>query len=386
MRVLCLEDSPEDYELITRVLTKSSSPMIFQRVETRNEFLDALRGFNPDVILSDHALPQFDSIEALELKKASGIDVPFILVTGAVSDEFAVSSLKSGADDYVLKQNLVDLPSVVANALRVREEIKTKEKLTQELAEKNEELRKENKELDTFIYSVSHNIRSPLNSVQGLLQLCRVEKNLETLNVYYSMMEKSLVQLDQNLLEVLEYAKNSKQQLRVEKIEFESMLNDNIEKMKFMDGASEIKFEVDVQVGVSFYSDRYRMQNIANNLISNAIKYQDRSKPYRFVKIDVKDDGNDILLEFKDNGIGINAKKLGNIFDMFFRATGVQQGVGLGLHIVKDAVQILDGEIKVDSEEGKGTTFKVSLPNLAVGKIAPHEPGELKKSIARAKT
>ena len=77
------------------------------RVDTREEFVQALDIFKPDVILSDHSLPQFNSIEALKICQSKKIDVPFILVTGAVSEEFAVNGLKRGADDYVLKSNLV---------------------------------------------------------------------------------------------------------------------------------------------------------------------------------------------------------------------------------------------------------------------------------------
>jgi signal transduction histidine kinase len=364
LRVLCLEDVEEDYELITYVLRKNSGPIVSVRVDTREGFLQNLFSFKADVILSDHSLPQFNSIEALQLKKSSGIDVPFILVTGAVSDEFAVTCLKEGADDYVLKQNLKNLPSVVANALRSKEEARLKEKAIEELANKNEELTKANKELDAFLYSVSHNLRSPINSVQGLLNLCRNEKDPGMLKVYHDLMEKSIARLDQNVVEVLEYARNSKQQLKIEMITFDKIINENIERMKYMDAALDINFEVNIQLQVPFYSDQYRIQNIINNFISNAIKYQDKNKPSRFVKIDVKGDEEKILLEFQDNGIGIPGDRVDQVFEMFFRATGVQTGVGLGLHIVKDAVQILNGVIEVHSTEGKGTTFNLVLPNL----------------------
>ena len=121
LKILILEDSQEDVDLIERELKKGGITFISLIVRKKNEFVNALREFKPDVILSDHSLPQFNSIEALKLykeyQKENNLSVPFILVTGTVSEEFAVQSIKAGADDYVLKDRLKRLPSSILSAL-----------------------------------------------------------------------------------------------------------------------------------------------------------------------------------------------------------------------------------------------------------------------------
>jgi signal transduction histidine kinase len=364
LRILCLEDSTDDYELIIHALKKGSLKVISERVDTKMQFIDALNSFNPDVILSDHSLPNFDSLEALKIKKSSGLNIPFILVTGAVSDEFAVTSLKLGADDYVLKDKLHNLSMVVLNSLKVKEAEKQKQKLSEDLQKRNEDLVKANRDLDTFLYSVSHNLRSPLNSIQGLINLCEDETDHTKMKVYHEMMAKSIKKLDQNLVEVLEYARSSKQKRVVQQIDFTEVLNENLEKMKFMEDAEFLQSEISIDGEAPFYSDSFRLSSVVNNLVSNAIKYQDRSKPCRFIKIHVAVTAEQALIRFEDNGIGIQQEHVEKVFDMFFRATDVKSGVGLGLHIVKEAVEAMEGTIGVRSKEREGTTFEITLPNL----------------------
>ena len=117
LKILHIEDIASDVELVDRTLNKSG--IIFEKlvVDTKKEYVQALEEFQPDVILSDHSLPAFNSLEALKILKQSGRDIPFILITATVSEEFAVSVMKEGASDYVLKDRLQRLPNAVINAL-----------------------------------------------------------------------------------------------------------------------------------------------------------------------------------------------------------------------------------------------------------------------------
>ena len=115
LKILILEDSPYDVELIQYELKKGGIDFVSHIVETKNSFIDALNVFKPDVIISDHTLPQFSSIEALEIYRSSGVGAPFILVTGTVSEEFAAKSILNGASDYILKSNLTRLPNAITN-------------------------------------------------------------------------------------------------------------------------------------------------------------------------------------------------------------------------------------------------------------------------------
>ena len=120
LKILMLEDVPEDIGLIEHVLRKEGIQFNSYPVDTKEEYVKALDDFLPDVILSDHALPQFNSVEALSICRKNALNIPFILVTGTVSEEFAVSCLKQGADDYVLKSNLVRLPSAIVTKTKRR--------------------------------------------------------------------------------------------------------------------------------------------------------------------------------------------------------------------------------------------------------------------------
>jgi len=121
LRILILEDSPEDLDLVERELRRGGINFTSRVVKKRVEYESALRDFRPDVILSDHSLPQFNSIEAMhiwkEFQAAHNLTIPFILITGSVSEEFAVQSIKAGADDYILKDRLKRLPSSIQSAL-----------------------------------------------------------------------------------------------------------------------------------------------------------------------------------------------------------------------------------------------------------------------------
>jgi len=364
LKILSLEDLEDDFFLITHALEKSGMKFTAKRVDNKEEFTRALDEYDADVILCDHSQPQFNSSEALRIFHTRRLQIPFILVTGAVSEEFAVSSLKHGADDYVLKSNLARLPNVIDNALKQKAAERAKIEAAQALAKQNETLIKINQELDSFVYSISHNLRAPLMSVLGLLDLARNESNSTIINQYHEMMKSSVCKLDETLKEILEYSRNARQGLVVNEIDFQKTINDNFERMQFMPGYERIQKDIFIEGESQFYSDHYRLSLILNNLISNAIKYSDPQKETSFIHITINLRPDKVTLIFKDNGIGIENNYIQKVFNMFFRATEKNEGAGLGLYIVKEAVDKLGGTIELESQVGKGTVFKIELPNL----------------------
>jgi signal transduction histidine kinase len=366
LKVLVLEDMEEDMELITRSLKKAGLNFETRRVDTKEEFVTALQEFPADVILSDHSLPQFNSAEALRLCRQEGLRIPFILVTGAVSEEFAVNSLKQGADNYVLKTNLARLPSAINSALRQRQDELAKLEANAALQKQNEELKKINKELDSFVYSVSHNLKAPLMSVLGLINLAKMEddKHGNIFTSYFSMMERSIHKLDDTLKEILEYSRNARQELTVEEVDIAKIIHDNLERMQYLPGSEKIRKDVTVNATAQLMSDAYRISVVFNNLISNAIKYSDVHKEDPFIKINITIDEKSAVFMIEDNGIGIAKEYISKVFDMFFRATMQKEGAGLGLYIVKETVEKLHGQIHIESEPRVGTSFKIEIPNF----------------------
>ena len=365
LKILVLEDMEDDLELIEYILTDANLKFTTKRVDNRDQFISALKKDHVDVILSDHSLPQFNSDEALKIYRDFGLKIPFILVTGAVSDEFAVNSLKQGADDYVLKSNLTRLPAAIVNAVKQREAEAAKILANDAMRKQYEELMKINKELDSFVYSVSHNLRAPLRSVLGLINLARMEdrKQGNIFKDYFNMMETSMNKLDETLKEILDYSRNARQELSIEKIDLKQLLEDNLEKMQFMPGSSNIDKQINIHEEAPLYSDKYRIGVIFNNLISNAIKYHDATKEHPSLNITINVTRERAKFEFQDNGVGIDKEYQDKIFNMFFRATQISEGAGLGLYIVQEAVDKLRGTIAINSQIRRGTTFTIDIPN-----------------------
>jgi signal transduction histidine kinase len=366
MRILMLEDVEDDAGLIERALKKEGVSFTHKRVDTSDEFIEALREFNPDVILSDHALPQFNSIEALKICKQHSLYIPFILVTGTVSEEFAVSCLKQGADDYVLKSNLVRLPSAIFNSIKQKSVEQKRIKAERTLRKQNEELVKINKELDSFVYSVSHNLRAPLMSVLGLLNLARMDDNNLNNNAmvsYFTMMEKSINKLDDTLKEILDYSRNARSDIKIEKVDIKNLVDEGFERLKYVEGSELIEKRIAIEDNFPFYSDPYRITVILNNLISNAIKYRDPTKPNSYIDIHVTVGEEKVSISFADNGIGIAENMLTKVFDMFYRATDKSDGAGLGLYIVKETMDKLGGNISIESKPDQGVIFNIEIPN-----------------------
>lgn len=153
VKILIVEDSADDLDLLQRELQRAALKFISHVVKARHEFSQALQEFKPDVILSDHSLPQFNSIEAIQLCKeyqsSHNVIIPFILVTGSVSEEFAVQCIKAGADDYILKDRLKRLPASIKNALeKVRLENASRNSMAQVLSQSS--LMKEAEHLANF--------------------------------------------------------------------------------------------------------------------------------------------------------------------------------------------------------------------------------------------
>ncbi|HYI78238.1 MAG TPA: response regulator, partial [Chryseolinea sp.] len=258
LKILVLEDIQDDVGLIERELRKGGLRFETMRVDSKADFLEALRAYKADVILSDHSLPQFDSFEAIKLCRRLGVTIPFILVTGSVSEEFAVTSLKQGADDYVLKSNLIRLPNAIINALKQKQLEKERQESDKAIRDQNDELVKINRELDSFVYSVSHNLRAPLMSVLGLLNLAKMNDTREELNQYFEMMEHSIQKLDNTLKEILDYSRNARKDIEIKQINIREIIDDSIERLQYMEGSENVVKTTNIIEQSPLFSDAYR--------------------------------------------------------------------------------------------------------------------------------
>jgi PAS domain S-box-containing protein len=226
-----------------------------------------------------------------------------------------------------------------------------------------EELKIRNIELDNFVYKVSHDLRAPLSSILGLVNLSRLPGNTDSPLEYINIIGKKIEDLDHFINDVLIHSKNLKLEVTIDRIDFEKIISRNFADLNYLEGATEVELTLEHE-GREFYSDPWRISEIFRNLVSNAIKYRQLggAKPMVSVRTHVTRQQAEIV--FTDNGIGIAQENLNRIFEMFYRAAEQSDGSGIGLYIVKNAVDKLNGTIDVASKLGFGTTFTIVLPNL----------------------
>lgn len=488
LKVLIVEDTASDVDLLIYALDRSGLEYTSVIVEKKQDFEDAIRNFHPDLILSDHSLPDFNSLEALEICKKLKYHCAFILVTGTVSEEFAAQCIKEGADDYLLKDNLKRLPSAIENALRKKRaeyekqvnidklaqsehnyrrlfnhnpmpmwiidrvtsrflhvnraaikhygysreeflsmqetdlyadleaeiittdpdgttgnlqdgrvykhqkkdgmeifvEIKANDiatlgiqgrlilanditeivNINHKLEQQNKMLLKLNEELDRFVYSASHELRSPLTSMLGLIPVIKDEENREDQHYLLDVLKTRVERLDMVIKDILNYSRNARVDVSDENIDFDGLIRDCFSNLYYLPHLEHIDIDIQINDDTDFYSDKERVSLLLSNLISNAVKYQKdhvENKPFIRIKVEQKENEAEIIIS--DNGKGIPEKSIDKIFNMFYRATSENEGNGLGLYIVKETVNKLGGNISVKSELHKGTQFMMVLPN-----------------------
>lgn len=232
---------------------------------------------------------------------------------------------------------------------------------SEQLDSKTQELKDAYEELDQFVYSASHDLTAPLMSVRGLIKLAKMEGNNPE---YLDLIDKSINKLYDFVKNIIAYHRNTKSLTKTKAINFEKLIHETIDGFEFYENKTNIDFELSVTQAMPFHSDEPRLKIILNNLVSNAIKYSDSKKTNPFVKISVEVADNHAEIVIKDNGIGIDAEYEKDVFEMFFRATHENAGSGIGLYVVKEAVNKMGGSINVESTKGEGSVFTLSLPEM----------------------
>lgn len=360
IRILLIEDSSADAELIQVQLARHGLSFACEVVDKRDDFIRSLQVFAPHIVLSDHSLPQFNSVEALKIAREMIPDIPFILVTGAVSDEFAADIIKKGANDYILKDKLARLSSAIESALRHSVTKKEKKQILEELIKSEQQLKKKVDELNMFIYQLSHNIRGPISTMKGLLYVATQGDNrMEDMDNYLLMMGRSVNKLDNTLISLIRAVEVTEKPLQVTEIDPQECIEEACAELRALKGFERVHFHVLIRNSNPFYSDKEKICRVLKNIIENSILYQNTNADHSYVSILVEDSKSGIKLTIEDNGIGIAKEWQPRVFDMFTRATASATGSGLGLYIVKSIIEKLHGNVHLESELEKGTTIHI---------------------------
>lgn len=299
--------------------------------------------------------------------------------------EFSINEISSDNESYftILLRDVTEelkreerLKQLNLKLLGQNLELMTKEQevgaINTKLVQKNEQLEdtflalsERNFELDQFVYRVSHDMRSPLSSLMGLINLIRIEKTPTQDSEYINMLEFQVHKLDTFLNSMLNFSKASRGQSQQEDISFDQLIDDCLAEFEGHPNYYRLMVNVNIENdGYNFINDYTRLKIIIRNLLSNAFEYLNPTSETPFLYIYVKIDESNCHIMFDDNGIGISKECMPKVFDMFYRATELSKGSGLGLYIVQQAIQKLQGEIDINSKEKRGTQIQIDIPNL----------------------
>lgn len=309
------------------------------------------------VIIADQRMPQSTGVEFFQIVRKAHPHPIRILLTGYTDAEAIIDAINKGEIYRYIKKpwDEFELQNAIQNAYEI---YTTRDKLSRKIGE----LEKTNDELNRFVYSTSHDLRSPLASVMGILNLAKMENSVEDPNGYLGMIETCVNKMDTFIQKIIEYYKSIRVEQEYTNIDFSVLLEESIQLFKMQ--RPDIAYNVDVEQNGEFMNDSFRMSVIIDNLISNAVKYQKPSEPNPRVEVTVKADDKRAIIKIEDNGVGILDNHLNNIFKMFFRSNNTVNGLGIGLYIVKEALTRIGGEISVHSKHGEGTAFYLEIPNF----------------------
>lgn len=230
------------------------------------------------------------------------------------------------------------------------------------LSQNNQLLTKANQELDRFVYSASHDLRAPLTSVLGLIELSQKSKDPDEIRLCLEMMKSRIADLDAFIREIIDYSRNARQEVRLEDFNLYELVEEVADGLRHGNGMENILIRYNIPHDLKVTTDRPRLKVVLNNLIGNALKY---SNPYHeepAVSVKAGMNSHRLKIQIEDNGIGISDEHLPKIFEMFYRASEKSEGSGLGLYIVKETLEKLNGSVQVKSTHGHGSTFSVELP------------------------
>jgi len=363
LRVLLVEDNSLDAELVIRALRKNSFDVEAVIVQDEDSFIEALGTHSPEVVLADYNLPNWKGMEALTILRRQNLDIPMILVSGALGDVLAVECIRQGATDYVLKDGLARLPEVVRRALQEKHERSLRHQAEKDLAKKADELARSNADLEQFAYVASHDLQEPLRMVASYTQLLseryrgKLDENADKFIGYAS---EGALRMQVLIQDLLAFSRVGRANATFTNVDCKGLME---EVRKSLASAIQESGAVITDADLpSVWTDRTQMSQVLQNLIGNAIKFRGTKPPT--VSIQAEKTREHWQFCVTDNGIGISPEFGENIFVVFQRlhARTEYPGNGIGLAICKKIIERNGGKIWVESQPGKGSTFKFTIP------------------------
>jgi len=369
LRVLIVEDRETDAILLARELKRGGYAVEFERVETGADLEQALQRGRWDVVLSDFSMPQFDALSAFETIRASGIDVPFIIVSGTIGEAAAVRAMRAGVQDYVPKDQLARLVAVVQREIR-EAQLRAERRAMQEQLLVSERMAS----LGTLAAGLAHEINNPLAAV--LANLDFLLQDLEQTLVSDRPLPREPLE---GLRQPLSDARDAADRIRAIVADLRMLARGDevrrgpVDVNALLEGslriaANEIRHRARVvkeyQPVPRVDGNEARLGQVFLNLLMNAAQAIPEGRSIRNeirVATRVAEDGR-VSIEVSDTGMGIPRESMARIFDPFYTTKPIGMGMGLGLAICHRIIVSLGGEIRIESEVAKGTRVTVLLP------------------------
>ena len=356
IKVLYVDDEPNNLMGFKATFRIDYNVLIANSADEGVEVLEK----NPDVkiILCDQRMPNKTGVQFFEEISSKYPGPVRMLLTGYTDIESVINAINRGhIYRYIPKPwQETDIRSAIEEGYKYYV-------TTSMLNVKNEELQKAYDELDKFAYSVTHDMRGPILSSLGAIELAKSLDSIEETREVLNMMERSLQRMDIFIQNMHEYYNIKRGELQIKDIDLNTLTGELQELFSVGAKLDKTRFDIKLQQDGSFRSDDVTLKIILNNLLSNAFKYQKKDHDAKFVELDISVSFGNALIYVRDNGIGIDEAHINDIFNMFYRATTENVGSGFGLYNVKDALRKLNGTIQVNSKPGEGTEFKVEIPS-----------------------
>lgn len=227
------------------------------------------------------------------------------------------------------------------------------------------ELEKSKQVIGQFITSCSHTMRGPLKSISGLVTLLQSRRDFppNDAEMFLNLINATIDKMEHTLDELEHFLENSKREVKLQRIDCHELLKNLIHQFSEEIESKHLKIKIGVEQTIPLYSDLSRLRIILENIFSNAIQFRDVNKVDQEITISINVTSEVCKIFVLDNGIGIDPGNHSKIFQLFYRATERSEGTGVGLYVVKEAIEKMGGEISVDSMTGKGSNFMITLPN-----------------------
>jgi signal transduction histidine kinase len=355
LRVLVVEDSAADADLMRRELKRGGFDVVVSVVRTPEAFRCQLETGYPDLVLSDYELGAWHGMDALEILTNMGVDIPFILVSGAVGDVTAVECIKRGVTDYVLKGSLARLPIAVRRALQEKDLRACRKHAEDELARSNHDL-------EQFAYIASHDLQEPLRMIATYTQLLSKYyqgKLDEQADKYIHYAVDGATRMQVLIQDLLTFSRVGSQALQLKVTNSNAVLMAALVNVAGAVNESGAKIEHDDLPMVM--ANPPQLLQVFQNLIGNAIKFHGIESPH--VTISAKRVDTGWIFAISDNGIGITVEHTESVFVIFRRLHTREEypGTGIGLAICRKIIERHGGKIWIEARPKGGITVKFNL-------------------------